>query len=157
MNFLPIRFQMPLPIHNIFQVDEIVPVLDLHLPGGEVHRFHVNVLVNVFDFVKPRMRLAVGGDEPVAAEVAIAGRASRTEVAAVSPEGLLSSLRRDVTRRRQRLLRSAQALIHPVPDRAALQIGSAVNQIPIRPEIAAAVAHRVLVFTHDERFGFRPG
>ena len=69
---------------------------------GEVHGLAVDVLVDVLDLVQAGMRLAVGRDQAVAAEVVVAGRAGRAEVAAVGPEGLLAGLDLLKVRQRQR-------------------------------------------------------
>src|ERR1041385_8361193 len=55
-------------------------------------------------------------------------------------------LRRSVDR-----YRVPQTLVHPIPDEAALQIWLRVNLVPVGPEIARSISHRVLILTHNVR------
>ena len=103
------------------------------------------------------MRLAIGRDQAVAAEVVIAGDVLRAEVAAVGPEGFFAGLHGNEVIAGRARLGLAQSLVHPVPDEPALQVRQLINFIPVGREIAGAVAHGVLVFTHDVRACLRPG
>src|ERR1039458_4608025 len=95
------------------------------------------------------MWLTVGRDQSFGTIILIARRADWTEVAAVGPEGLVAGFHLLKVRQRKLLLPLPQALIHPIPNEAALQVGFAVDLAPIRPEIAGAVAHGVLILAHD--------
>src|SRR5690348_1131086 len=101
------------------------------------------------------MRPAIGRDETVATEVIVAWRSRRAEVAAICPKSFLKPARLFVMRSGERLLRRAQALVDPIPNEAALQIGLLVNLAPVGPKISAAIAHGVFVFAHDERTRLR--
>ena len=103
------------------------------------------------------MWLTVGCDKAIAAEVLIAARPFWTEIAPKGPEGLLPGLGGLKVTHRQRLLPLAEALIHPVPHEATLEVGLAVDLLPIKPHIPTAVAHGVGVFAHDEGPGLHLG
>ena len=87
------------------------------------------------------MGRTVGRDESVAAEVAVA-RLTVAVVAAVSPVGS------------PRCIVTFESLIDPVPNEAALQIGIFVDRLPLQPQRAVGVAHRVRIFAwHDGTVG----
>lgn len=48
---------------------------------------------------------------------------------------------------------TVQGLISPIPDKSALKLGILAYQFPIVGEVAAGVAHRMVILTLDERFG----
>ena len=88
------------------------------------------------------MRFPVGIYQAVDAKIAVGGHV-HPEIAAVSVK--FTTLR----------IVGQQALIHPVPDAAALQLRVLVDGVPVVGEAAAAVAHRVRVLAHNERAGLR--
>ena len=108
------------------------------------------ILISIFHFCHGRMRSAVGTDDTVAEEVAVAGCVF-SEIAAVCPE------------RTSVFIFLQNALVHPVPNISALQIGIFVNGLPLCPQTAGGVAHGVCVFGWHDRTvtaffanGFKP-
>ena len=92
LDHFAVRLEPPLADGKVLQAGEVIPVLHLDSAAGEIPGLAVDVLIDVFDLVQAGMRLAIGGDQAVAAEVVVARRAGWAEVAAVGPEGLVAGL-----------------------------------------------------------------
>ena len=101
---------------------------------GRTVAVETDVLVDLLDLLHRGMRGAVGIDQAVAAEVAV-GRGLVAEVSAVGPEAAVTV--------------HPDALVHPVPDEAALELLGVVINLPEVHEVTGAVAHRVRVFAID--------
>ncbi|OAV64901.1 hypothetical protein Barb4_03772 [Bacteroidales bacterium Barb4] len=122
------------------QVTEIMLVIDAYKTGGHINGCSPDGLVDVRHFVEVGIRLAVGIEKPVIAEVVVGGIVG-VEVAAVAEIGF--AVRR----------LGMQGLIDKVPNETALEGGILADEIPIVLEAALRVAHCVGVFAEDKRFG----
>ena len=102
----------------------------------------MDVLVDSPHFVSVGVGLPVGAHEPVVAEVAV-GRVVGVEVASVG------------VYHRTVVSRPPYGLVHEVPDEASLIFRIFPHYVPVFPESALGVAHRVSVFALDQRLPLR--
>ena len=110
---------------------EVESVGDAH--AARSFGFEPEVLLHVLHLRERRMRRAVGQYEAVAAEVPVAGGVFPAEIPSVGPE------------RASLGVVLQQALVHPVPEESALQVGIAVDRVPLSDEVSGRVAHRMSV------------
>ena len=111
------------------EIREVILVCNGYQPPGKVSRFESHILVNLPDLGERRVWRAVRSDQPVTAEIAVAGCSHLSIIAAVS-EILLA------------LLAGLQhPLVNPVPDKPALQNSILLDHIPVILEVAGAVTH----------------
>ena len=122
-------------------VGEREPVFGLKLAPSQVLGGKLDGLIHLLHLGGVMMRPPVAADHAVGAEsVVVAHPVGMAEVAANGkPIHILVFIVDD------------KALVHPVPDAAALQLPVGFNHVPIVLQSAHAVAHRVAVFHHDER------
>ena len=144
-----------------FPVQIVIQLLEIEAVGNTVTVYRqifvilavigiveCHILIPVLDFPCTRMNVQVWADKPVAAEIAVVPPAGGVGgriavVAAVGPvETALGIL-------------FGKALVHPVPDKAALKVGIAVDRIPVEVERTGAVAHCVGVFALHHRLSRR--
>jgi hypothetical protein len=144
----------PASLDEIPRVDEVVPVLDPDLAGAEVHRRGVDVAIDVLEGGQPRVRSAIGADQPVHARVAVVVQPARVfPPAAVGEEG--GGTVGAAIGRRHGL---SDPLFDPVPDEAAAHVVAGIDAVPVFLQAAIAVAHRVGILVQQERhLGARAG
>ena len=119
------------------QIGEAVVIAHLEETGGEINRVDPDWLQNLFVFPQTGVRFGGGADQAVETEVSVVGLVAK--VAAIGEPF------RPVIRE------PANALIFPVPDKAALEARVLVDGVPIFFQVAGAVTHRMGIFTHDNR------
>ena len=78
----------------------------------------------MLNFIEGGMRLPVGVHDAVAAKIGV-GAVRVPVVSAVGPAPLFV----------------VQALVHPVPDKAALQLGIGIDGLPLEVQRAGGIAH----------------
>ncbi len=106
----------------------------------------MEVPVDVLDGLQAGVRLPVGGDEAVHAEVVVVVHSDAVlPPAAVGKEGLRPARR--LVFRRNRL---TDALVDPVPDECSLRVRPGVEDVPVLLEPTRAVPHRMGVLAEDE-------
>ena len=88
----------------------------------------------MLDFIVARVRVAVRIDNPVAQEVRIGG-CVHAVVAAVGPS----------------LVGVVETLVHPVPNKTALQVRVGIDLLPLEVEGAGGIAHCVGILGRDDR------
>ncbi len=91
------------------QVTERVAVLDRNPPAGQIDLADPNRLVHLLDLPGMRMQLPVRGHQSVHQKVPVVAHPRRAEVTPIRPVFPAS------------LVGGAHRLVHPVPDKAALQ------------------------------------
>ncbi len=100
-----------------------------------------DVAVGVLHLGHRGMGRAVGVDDAVAEEIGVARRV-HSVIAAIGP--VLHAV----------LILLGEALVDPVPDESALQVGIFVDALPLQPQRSRRVAHRVSVLRrHDGAVG----
>src|SRR5690554_5831066 len=110
----------------------MVPILDFDQPRCPWFSLRKNNwLKHLLVFQQSRMRNPIRAQQPIATKISIVGRVAK--VTAIGIENLTIS----------RLL--ANPLVHPIPDKAALQSWIGGDGIPILLQVARAVAHRVSI------------
>ena len=128
-----------LPVDGVaFKRGEVEAVFHFENTLGSVNRLESNVAVGIFHFSHGRVRVAVGVHDAVAQEVGIR-RAIFAVVAAVGE--IVHAVFVD----------GVEALVNPVPDETALQIGVGIYFAPLVPKAAGGVAHCVGVFRRANR------
>ena len=149
-----LHFHNPVPEHafitaltpiqfKISQIRKQIFIFDLHLAPHRVHGTEVHILIQLLNFV------ILGGDPPiteqqsVAAEMAVVGLVPK--IAAVGQ--VFPSL----------VVLGENALIHPVPHKAALQTGIFIPQGGIFVRRTTRIAHGVGVLAKQVRPTVPPG
>ena len=111
---------------------EVITVEDLEHAVFKVFGAYAKVLVDVLHLIECGMRITVRVHYAVAAEVLV-GRRILSVVSAVGPATFFV----------------VQALVHPVPDKTALEVGVAVELLPHEVHGAVGVTHGVGVLAKD--------
>ncbi len=135
LHHLAVRRQRPGAV-QVAQVGEEVLVHHLDPACRQVHRLHLNRLVDPLELPHAGVDRAVREDHAVDAEGAVVGRVA--VIAAIGKPGLAL------------LGRATQALIDPVPDKGPAEARIALDDLPVLPEVPGAVAHRVSILAEDE-------
>ena len=117
----------------VLQAGEVKAVGHFDLAVGQVGSFKAYILVGVLHFRHGGVGRAVGAYDTVAQEVAVAWHVF-AEVASVSIIGCAV------------LVLDQQALVNPVPDVSALQVGITIDGLPLIPKVAVGVAHGMGIF-----------
>ncbi len=114
-------------------------VFTADLKGQRILFFHAELekLLRMLRLIQRRMRSAIGEDQAIHTELAVVWR-----VAEVTAVGLP---------RLALFIIARQALIDPIPDKAALQTGMLTKRLPVFGIAAEAVAHSVSVLAQDQR------
>mmetsp|Transcript_74793 Transcript_74793/g.193040 ORF Transcript_74793/g.193040 Transcript_74793/m.193040 type:complete len:406 (+) Transcript_74793:1191-2408(+) len=130
-----IRREAPLEL-QVIQRQEVVQVLHFDLALAQVLCLEEDGLLALLRFVEVRVRAAVRLHEAVDAEVVVGRGVGPAVVPAVGPELFSVHLLLD-------------ALVHPVPDEAALQDSILVDHVPVDVKATHGVAHGMRVLHHD--------
>ncbi len=113
------------------------PIDDAHGSGDGVKRLDPHRLDNFLVLFESRMWLSIRPKQAIDAKVAIVRLV--TKIAAVG-KPFLPCVRK-----------APDSLVHPVPDKAALQTRVLFDNIPIFFQVAGTVAHRVGILAHHDR------
>ena len=124
----------------VVDVAEEMLIEHAHFAGHEIYGFHPHILIVVAHFVELRIGHTVRAHQSVAVEVVVACVVV-VVVAAVGDDF------------RALGIASVQALVHEVPDKAALVFGCGAHGFPVFFEATARVAHGMAVLTLYEGFG----
>ena len=116
---------------------KVKPIADLDPAIFKVQRLHTHRLEELAHLRHGRMNGAIREDQPVDAEIHIVDRIAK--IAAICPVLLPA------------LVDLLKTLVHPVPDKAALQAGIAFDRLPVFLQVPHRIAHGMGIFAHDER------
>ena len=123
--------------HVLLDIGKVETVFHQKLAGRGIEHLEGYVLVGIFNFRHRGMGRAVGIDDSVAEEIAVA-RGIHAIVAAVSIvfHPMLVFLQ--------------ETLVHPVPDETALKVRILVNRLPLVVEATRRVSHRVGILRRND-------
>ena len=121
----------------LVEVGEIEVIADGQEPALLVVADHPSGALDVLELQEPRMRSAVGRDQPVDAEVAV-----MDGLAMVAPVQMDLPARLVVARQNR--------VIAPLPHEAPARVLVGENDLPVVLEVPGAVAHGVAVLHQDE-------
>ena len=113
-----------------------MPVEDFKQAVLCIHGADGHILVHMLDFVEAGVRVPVGVHQAVAAEIGVGGGVLPV-VSAVRPATLLV----------------VEALVHPVPDKAALQVLVGIELLPHPVNGAIGIAHGMGVLAEGDGLG----
>ncbi len=126
---------------DVVQVGEPVAVFQLKLAARQIQRPHLDRAEHLLVFPQARPRGLIRVDEAIHAEVVVVGIVAVVTAVLVDGAPLLVLIQ--------------NAVIAPLPDVVALDMGMAVEHLLIFGETPRAVAHGMGVFTEDARLGHR--
>lgn len=112
--------------------------MNFYEPRSDFFGFKYNGCNHLLEFQQSGMRLPVGGNQTVNAEVAVIRL-----IAEISPISII----------KPSVLYILDAMIHPFPDTSTHQLWISVDHIPVILQIAGPVAHGMAVFAQKHRFG----